>query len=309
MRFRPLTTADILDALERDGRTVRKVAGYYLGQCPAHDDRRPSLIFGPGRRDDGAFILCEAGCSTADVVRALNVNGSAVPLSPEELERRRAEEEANRDARIARVRARYEFALTHPDRRRTLEQIAPALKWSAEDLLRRGVGWDGDRVVFPIVDEGGTVVGVDRYAPPGSPARELGPKLIAHGARGLWPAPATVLGLRYLVEGAPAAATLLGCGLAAVAYPSASGLRRVDAERLRAASDLIVLADADAVGRRAARTSVLVLRDVGITARAIDLFPDVHDGRDVADELRARDDGVAWLRREIDALQLEEAKR
>jgi hypothetical protein len=263
------------------------------------------LIFGDGR-DEGAFVRCMAGCATASVIQALDVAGTGTPLTPEELARRRAADEADRDARIERARARYEAGLVHPDRLRALEWVSGPLKWNAADLFERDVGWDGGRVVFPIVDERGNLQGVDRYAPPGSPLRETGPKLIAHGMRGLWPAPART-GSFFLVEGCPAAATVLAAGLPAVAYPSASGLRRVDGERLRTAggAGLIVLADNDAVGRRAAQTSVLVLRDLGVRAYAVDLFNDIDDdSRDVADEFRARNDGAEWLIREIEELQL-----
>jgi hypothetical protein len=304
MTFRPLSTEDILGALERDGLRVRRVRDYYQAQCPcpSHPDEHPSLVFGNGRRDEGAFIRCLAGCSTPSVVRALRVNGTAAPLTREELARRRAAEEADRNERSARARAHYELALEHPDRRHALEWFAPALKWDVDDLLRRGVGWSGDRVVFPIVVDD-VVVGIDRYAPPGSIARTVGEeKLLALGVRGLWPGPETVKGLRFVVEGAACAATMLGVGLAAIAYPSAKRvLCRAEAERLRDAGtqDLIVLADGDAVGRQAARVSVLTLRGVGLRARAVDLFPDIDDGRDVADELRTRDDGVDWLLAEL----------
>jgi hypothetical protein len=260
------------------------------------------LGFGDGA-DGAAYIRCHAGCATVDVVRALGVDGTAAPLSPEELERRRLEQEADGGARTARARAQYELSLAHPDRRCALEWFASPLKWDAEDLLARGCGWDGGRVVFPIVDDVGELAGIERYAPPGSRARLAGEaKLIAHGPRSLWPSPATVAGLRYLVEGAACAATMLGAGLPTVAFPNAAGVRRVDAERLRTvgADDLVVLADADDVGRRAARTSCLVLRDVGIHGRAVDLFDGAVDGRDVADELRARTDGREWLLSELD---------
>ena len=297
----PLTVDDVQGALERLGHQVRRVGGYYQAQCPAHLDRHPSLIFGDGV--DGAFLRCMAGCETKNVRRALGVSGTALPLSPEERERRRAEDEAERDARAARARACWEAARVHPDRRRALEHFAPALKWNTEDLLRRGVGWDGKRAVFPIVDDAGDVIGADRYAPPNSAARRAGEaKLKALGARGLWPAPATVDGSpTLLVEGCPAAATVLAHGLPCVGFPNAAGARRCDAERLQAAGSgsLVVLADADAVGRRAASVSVLVLHGLGIHARAVDLFPERDDGRDVADELRARADGVDWLLGEL----------
>jgi hypothetical protein len=301
MTFHPLTVDDVVRARERDGAPIRTVGGYFQTRCPAHPDRRPSLIFGEGT-DGTAFIRCLAGCSTGDVVRALDATGTGRPLDPEEIERRRAERDADRLDREALAREIHERALLHPDRECAIGAISPRLKWDADDLLARGVGWTGSRVTFPNEDIDGLVVGCDMYAAPGTRARELvcddNPKLRARGTRGLWPATEPGSELMFLVEGAPAAATVLGCGLAAVAFPSASGLRRVDAERLRGATNLVILADGDAPGRRAAKTSTLVLRDVGVRAIALDLFM-TSDGRDVADELRVRDDGVDWLLSEV----------
>ena len=181
------------------------------------------------------------------------------------------------------------------------------MRWDVVDLLERGVTWDGSRIVLPIAGADGALIGIERYAPPGSRARRAGPKTIACGRRSLWPAPEAVAGLRFLVEGSGTAATMLAAGLPTAAYPSASGLRLIDAKRLQAAGagNLVVLADADAVGRRAARTSCLVLRGAGVHARAVDLFDGADTGVDVADELRSRSDGAEWLQHEIDQLKEE----
>jgi hypothetical protein len=301
--FRRLSVDDIIAARERDGVPVRRSGSAYLTNCPAHPDRHPSLTFGEGENGT-AWIRCFAACPAADVVRALAADGTAVPLDPAELARRRAAFEAERLTREARARERYALSFRHPHREEALHHVAPALRWDADDLLARGVGWNGARVVFPSVVDG-AVVGVSMYAAPGTRARlEERPKMIAYGTRTLWPAPTADVEL--LVEGAPAAATLLSCGFNACAFPAAAGVRRVDAEQLRntGLKHVLVLADADLPGRRGARTSCLLLREQGIRARAIDLFL-TDDGRDVADEMRARADGADWLRAELEPFQQE----
>ena len=67
---------------------------------------------------------------------------------------------------------------------------------------------------------------------------------------------------------------------------------------VHSSSPVLVIADADEVGRRAARSSAFALRDAGVFARAIDLFPSRTDGFDVADALREHDkrsDATDWL--------------
>lgn len=302
---RALTADDILNALERAGQRIIHGAGYYLTNCVLHDDRRPSLSFGQGH-DGGAFIRCHSGCPTADVVAALRqmgATGTAPTLDPVELARRRVERDMAALRKEEWVREIHAASLRHPRRQLELEVIASALRWDVNDLLRRGVGWDDGRVVIPIAGDDDVVRSLDLYAAPGTRARELvskdNPKLKALGRRSLWPAPPTVAGTPLLlVEGAPCAATLLGCGFAAVAFPSASGLQPIDAPRFHSSSPVLVLADADEVGRRAARSSAFALRDAGVFARAIDLFPSRTDGFDVADALREHDkrsDATDWL--------------
>ena len=233
----------------------------------------------------------------------MGATGTAPQLDPEELARRQAESDRERQLREARAREIHAASLRHPDRELALEYIASRLKWDAKDLLRRGVGWNGERVVFPIAGDDGVVTSIDRYAAPATRARELvdelNPKLKALGSRSLWPAPATVAGdVLLLVEGAPCSASVLAVGFACVAFPSATGLHPSDAERLRGRELVLVLADADGVGRRAAQSSALLLRALELEAKAIDLFPRRNGGWDVADALREhdnRDEAAGWL--------------
>jgi putative DNA primase/helicase len=61
-----MVTADII-ARALNG---RKAGGQWICQCPAHEDRRPSLAVRDG---DGGIVLvfCHAGCKQSDVIDAL----------------------------------------------------------------------------------------------------------------------------------------------------------------------------------------------------------------------------------------------
>ncbi|SBS78215.1 conserved hypothetical protein [uncultured Mycobacterium sp.] len=64
----------ILGALRGQGRMVRESGDdKAMAQCPAHDDRNPSLSIGPRRDGKGVVVKCFAGCDTADVLAALRL--------------------------------------------------------------------------------------------------------------------------------------------------------------------------------------------------------------------------------------------
>jgi AAA domain len=76
----------VLTALQARGRTYRPSGGQYAAQCPAHDDRNPSLAV----RNGGGKVLikCHAGCTTEDVVAALGLATSDLFDGTEEDQRR-----------------------------------------------------------------------------------------------------------------------------------------------------------------------------------------------------------------------------
>lgn len=62
----------ILDALQGQGLRYRASGGGYSAQCPAHQDRNPSLSL---RQIEGqALVKCFGGCATEDVIAALNLS-------------------------------------------------------------------------------------------------------------------------------------------------------------------------------------------------------------------------------------------
>jgi hypothetical protein len=67
-----VTTAALLDHLRDRGLVVIARRRGALSQCPAHQDRRPSLDVTTGR-DDRTLLYCRAGCRTEDVLTAVGL--------------------------------------------------------------------------------------------------------------------------------------------------------------------------------------------------------------------------------------------
>lgn len=62
----------VLDALDQVGSRVRGPSGRWMAQCPAHDDRSPSLSI-MEFRDGNVWVNCFAGCETEDVLDRLGL--------------------------------------------------------------------------------------------------------------------------------------------------------------------------------------------------------------------------------------------
>jgi hypothetical protein len=166
------------------------------------------------------------------------------------------------------------------------EQVLELRGWTPAAADRLGLGWDGERVVFPVRDQSGEQIGAVRYSPNG---RE--PKMLA--ARGttreLFPPPEDVAdeeleGLLWLVEGEPDAVRVWSLGLAAVAVPGSGKWRDEWAARFAGRRCRVVVCfDCDVAGRRAAARVAQSLAEAGVDARVLDLWPDRVDGFDLTD--------------------------
>lgn len=159
--------------------------------------------------------------------------------------------------------------------------------WSPWAIRRLGLGWDGERVVFPIRNSKLKIQGVARYLPGGAP------KMLALPGtrRGLFPAPEVCDRRRplFVVEGEPDAVSMWSAGVRAVAVPGAQSWRADWARRLWG-RELIVICDCDGPGRQLADT-------IGElpNARVVDLEPGRSDGWDVGELVReASAEGGVW---------------
>lgn len=61
----------IVTALERHGSRVRRQGGYWMAQCPAHEDRTESLSI--RQFEDSASVHCFANCDRIDVMAAIGL--------------------------------------------------------------------------------------------------------------------------------------------------------------------------------------------------------------------------------------------
>ena len=170
--------------------------------------------------------------------------------------------------------------------------------WTRDALLALELGFDGERVTFPVRDASGRLVGMLRYAP--NPEQRTGRKLLAAkgSTRELFPAPETLpVGERvFIVEGEPDAVAGRSLGLAAVGVPGAGTWKAAWASRF-ARRDVVILADCDRDGRKLADAAGRDLLAHAASVRVVDLDSTRTDGYDVGDLVReAAQDGDAGLK-------------
>jgi 5S rRNA maturation endonuclease (ribonuclease M5) len=183
-----------------------------------------------------------------------------------------------------------------------LQQRLYAVKgWSSQAIRQLRLGWDGSRVVFPIMEGKGscskkdTIAGVVRYSPR-PPEGERKSKADPGSRRLLFPAPERIPArwTVFLVEGEPDAVSVWSLGLPAVAVPGAGSWTRNAQERLRDRR-CVVLTDCDAPGRELGER---IKRDLGEKAVVVDIAPGREDGYDVGDmvvEAQGEPGGVGHL--------------
>jgi hypothetical protein len=199
-------------------------------------------------------------------------------------------------------------------RRHPVEPLTPALLarlhelrgWTPEAIERLGVGFDGERVTFPVRAETGEFVGHVRYQP--NPERLNGrPKMLADPGttRELFPPPEDVAddeaaGLVFLVEGEPDALRLWSLGLVAIAVPGAQNWSPNWAPRFSGRHwRVVVVFDCDQAGRSNALRAARDLTAAGIDARILDIAVERDDGYDLTDLLASarREDQRREVRR------------
>lgn len=168
--------------------------------------------------------------------------------------------------------------------------------WSPWAIARLGLGWDGERVTFPIRDGRHKIVGVVRYLPGGDPKTLALPG----SRRDLFPPPEKIRKQHplFVVEGEADAVAMASLGLRATAVPGSGSWKREWALRL-AGRRVVVLADCDVQGRGlAARIQADVPH-----ARVVDLWPAASDGEDIGDWVREMaPHGLPYLKRALEGL-------
>lgn len=116
---------------------VRRSGAGYTAQCPAHDDRSPSLSMREG--DDGRVLLrCFAGCSVREIVVALRLEmRDLFPMRDPALPDRPRSPSPRQRAAFERALLREELATIYRERMRITRWAAgsPTLEAEALDEL------------------------------------------------------------------------------------------------------------------------------------------------------------------------------
>jgi hypothetical protein len=176
-----------------------------------------------------------------------------------------------------------------------LDRLEARKGWTPHAIWRCGLGWDGERITFPIKDHRLRIVGLVRYLPGGSPKS----KAVPGSRRLLFPPPETIGRTQtvFVVEGEPDAVSVRSCGFPAVAVPGAQSWRYEFVGRLAKFPRIVVIADCDRQGRELAQR---IVADCGKRAVLLDLEPSRTDGYDFGDLLvECRNDGGAWQARRL----------
>jgi hypothetical protein len=249
--------------------------GQWEARCPAHEDRIASLSIGQGRK--GIVVHCKAGCSVEQVAGSVGWPVAKL-FAPEPVaEVVRPVDSLPTDAQ---VEAMTERLAGNP---KLLARVYELRRWNIPELRALGIGFDGERLTFPIRDADGNLINVLRYKP-GERQKAERKMLASRGRqRDLFPQPELYkTDPLWLVEGEPDAVTGIGLDLSAVAVPGASTWRPEWGERMRDRT-IYVCFDCDQPGRQHAARVALALARVAYEVRVVDLDPEREDGFDLSD--------------------------
>ena len=225
--------------------------GPWETRCPAHEDGRPSLSVSRG--DDGRVLLrCQRGCETEDVVRALGLTLRDLFPPDEKQKTTRAKKPP-----LGPIVETYDYV---DERGQLLYQVT---RHDPKDFRQRrpdpsGSGWSwklGDvrRVLYRL------------------------PEVLEAAAAG---------GRVYVVEGEKDADRLRALGLVATTCAQGAGKWRAEySEALRGAG-VVVLPDADPVGRDHAAQVATATHGLAATVKVVEL-PGLPPKGDVSDWLDA----------------------
>jgi hypothetical protein len=288
-------TEQVLAALQKRGVKVRPSGTGWSGQCPAHEDRNPSLSIRTGR-DGRCLVKCHAGCETEAIVAELGLGMKDLMPEREEPVRR-----AMKSAPKTPKPSSRDFA--------TADDAVAALECTLGPCSRRWV----------YTDSWGQPVGeTARWDPPGE-RKKIRP-VSRQGDRwaiGAMPAPRPLLylpeiavlpdGARvYICEGEKAVEAARAIGLlATTSAGGAEAAAKTDWSPMKSKS-VVILPDNDDAGEKYAEQVAILSRRAGadeiMIVRLIDRWPDLPGGGDIADVLEREGGDAEAVREALDGL-------
>lgn len=220
--------------------------GYYVAQCPAHEDKQPSLSIGRGT-DQPVVLRCHAGCTTEDIVAAIGMRLSDI-MTPRE-DRPDDGEWTPYGPAIAKYQYVDEDGVLLFEVMRTADKNFPVR--IPDRASKSGYRWrigDTRRVIYRM--------------PTLRPAIDRG-KFI------------------YIVEGEKDVHAIEARGEVATCNPGGAGKWRDEYSEVLRDALVIIIADADKPGREHAHKVAASLKGIAQTVE----IREAADGKDVSDHL------------------------
>lgn len=219
--------ARLTEALEQHGCKGRGTAW----QCPAHEDRAPSLSVGHRKDGNGVVLNCHAGCAAEDIVSALGL--TMADLFDEPLEKRERPQ----------VVAEYAYCDRHGEILKYVRRIEP--------------GYNGERKTFR------------QFRPDGKPGTKGIPNVLYQLPEVI--AEAQAGGTVLVVEGEKDVESLRAIGCVATCNIGGAGKWASSYTRfLEGAGEVVVIADRDEPGRNHAVTVAESLAHADIPHRVLE---------------------------------------
>ena len=264
---------ELVNAITATGRKARRNKQGFKAQCPAHDDKTPSLEIDPGEK--GAVLCCQAGCSTEDIMQALNLPmeflfadyGEHAPLQTLRPPARGAietyyydDEQGNALFRVERRKDKT-FVQARPDR------VNPG-EW----VYNLG---DVRRVPYRLPDVVGAVRNGDTI---------------------------------YIVEGEKDVHTLAKHGFVATCNPGGAGKFKRDFDVYFTGAHVVIVPDNDKPGEAHADLVASVLRDTARDAKVLHL-PGLPEHGDITDWFAKKGNNAEKLRELTEACEIKFSNR
>jgi hypothetical protein len=287
----------VTEALDRRELRVVKSGSGLMAQCPAHDDRSPSLSI--TEAGDRILLNCHRGCEFSEIMEALGLEQADAFEGKPEPRATAAKKAPPKKAPLPseqEIEAWSRALLKDED---LLAELLRSRGWDRETLAELKVGFHSGRITIPIRNPEGELINLLRHLAirkPGTPGNDRKSIALTGHPRALLFGPNALEsdGLLFLLEGEADTITAAALGLSAVGIPGANGWRKSFAEQL-ANRRIVIVPDCDEPGRGLAERASSDLIAAGCSVRVLDLGsqgPAPFEGFDLADYTRRSLEGL-----------------
>lgn len=305
--------AQILDLF--DNSKLKKVGYEFASRCPWHDDKRPSLSISPQKN----FAYCHVCAKGVDAIGwlqdrdGLSFTDAVLDLAKRYNVQVEAEEAEDTERY---EQQRQERARLYSQREQQVEQYheqlwgSPAFDYllsrelSVDTMLEWKLGWNGHRVMFPLCDQKGRVVGFT-----GRVLDDTKPKYKNSSNDAIYQKADMIFGLDKAKEEITRSGTIVICegqfdvirlhqeGLKNVVAVSGSSLTKTMVERIvktLKVQKVVLCFDGDLGGEKAADRAISELQEFALRGELDLQILVMPDGADPADAAEA----MPWLLQE-----------